>query len=224
MKPSTMLFDSLSVISLLGKIKKLPESASPAELVDIAMECPAIQPQQITSEFLELAELAKKQQCKYLLEIGTYRGGTLFVFSQIAAANATVISVDFSTTLIGHFYRAGQEPLLRKFIRKGQSLFLLRKDSHKPETLASIEQALQGHKLDFLFIDGDHRYEGVRQDFEMYSPLVRSGGLLAFHDIAKSGGVEEVYKFWDEVKRSYVHKEFIHQTGKGAMGIGVLWL
>jgi len=104
MKPSTMLFDSLSVISLLGKIKKLPESASPAELVDIAMECPAIQPQQITSEFLELAELAKKQQCKYLLEIGTYRGGTLFVFSQIAAANATVISVDFSTTLIGHFY------------------------------------------------------------------------------------------------------------------------
>jgi hypothetical protein len=33
-----------------------------------------------------------------------------------------------------------------------------------------------------LFIDGDHRYEGVRRDFEMYSPLVGAGGLIAFHD------------------------------------------
>jgi hypothetical protein len=34
-----------------------------------------------------------------------------------------------------------------------------------------------------LFIDGDHTYEGVRRDFEMYSPLVRKGGIIAFHDI-----------------------------------------
>jgi len=36
---------------------------------------------------------------------------------------------------------------------------------------------------DFLFIDGDHTYEGVEGDFEMYSPLVRRGGIIAFHDI-----------------------------------------
>jgi predicted O-methyltransferase YrrM len=102
-------------------------------------------------------------------------------------------------------------------------LFLLRKDSHRPETLAGIKEALQGKKLDLLFIDGDHRYEGVRRDFEMYSPLVRSGGLLAFHDIAQSGELE-VCKFWDEVKQKYTYKEIIHQSGKGAAGIGVLWL
>jgi predicted O-methyltransferase YrrM len=38
-------------------------------------------------------------------------------------------------------------------------------------------------RLDFLFIDGDHTYEGVKQDFEMYTPLVRKGGLVAMHDI-----------------------------------------
>lgn len=37
--------------------------------------------------------------------------------------------------------------------------------------------------MDFLFIDGDHAYEGVKADFEMYSPLVRKGGLVALHDI-----------------------------------------
>jgi predicted O-methyltransferase YrrM len=223
MKPSTVFRGSLSIISLLGKIKKIQEEVTPAELVDIALGCPAIQPQQLSYEFVELAKLVKKQQCKFMLEIGTYRGGTLFVFSQLAEKDAKIISIDFSMTFLGNFYRAGQWPLFRKFIRKGQSLFLLRKDSHKPETLASIERVLQGHKLDFLFIDGDHTYQGVRKDFEMYSPLVRSGGLVAFHDITPSGE-KEVYKFWDEVKSSYTYKEFIHRTGKDAMGIGVLWI
>jgi predicted O-methyltransferase YrrM len=127
-------------------------------------------------------------------------------------------------TFIGHFYRATQGPFLRKVVRKGQSLFLLRKDSHKPQTLASINEILQGYKLDFLFIDGDHSYEGVKKDFEMYSPLVRSGGLIAFHDITPCGPPKEVFKYWEEVKESYVHKELIHKTGQGAMGIGVVWV
>lgn len=33
-----------------------------------------------------------------------------------------------------------------------------------------------------LFIDGDHSYEGVKLDFEMWSPFVIDGGLVAFHD------------------------------------------
>jgi cephalosporin hydroxylase len=223
MKPSTVFRGSLSIISLLEKIRRIQEQTTPAELVDIALGCPAIKPQQLPSEFVELAKLVKEQQCKYMLEIGTYRGGTLFVFSQIADKDATIISVDYSTTFLGTFYRAGQWPLFRKLIRKGQSLFLLRKNSHKPDTLTSIECVLQGHKLDFLFIDGDHTYQGVRMDFEMYSPLVRSGGLIAFHDIAHLEGLG-VYKLWEEIKNSYTYKEFIHQTGKKAMGIGVLWL
>jgi predicted O-methyltransferase YrrM len=101
---------------------------------------------------------------------------------------------------------------------------LLRKDSHQPETLSGIHEILQGHKLDFLFIDGDHSYEGVRKDFEMYSPLVRGSGLVAFHDITPCPPPKEVFKFWNEVKGSYVHKEFIHHTGKGSKGIGALWV
>jgi predicted O-methyltransferase YrrM len=49
--------------------------------------------------------------------------------------------------------------------------------------LRKIEGILKGRKVDFLFIDADHSYEGVKKDFEMYSPLVRKGGIIAFHDI-----------------------------------------
>lgn len=37
-------------------------------------------------------------------------------------------------------------------------------------------------KVDVLFIDGDHSYESVLCDFLLYYPLVRSGGIIAFHD------------------------------------------
>jgi predicted O-methyltransferase YrrM len=216
--------DSLSIVFLFGKWKRTQKPPTPADLVDIALECPAIRPVQKRSEFLGLATLVNELQCKYVLEIGTYKGGTLFVFSQVAAANATVISVDFPTTLYGKLYRAWQELLFRRLTRKGQSLFFLRKDSHKPETLAGIQDILQGHKLDFLFIDGDHSYEGVREDFKMYAPLVRDGGLIAFHDITPCPPPKESFKFWAEVKQSYNHREFIHQTSEDAMGIGVLWI
>jgi predicted O-methyltransferase YrrM len=36
--------------------------------------------------------------------------------------------------------------------------------------------------LDFLFIDGDHRYEGVLRDFNEWTPLLKVGGILAMHD------------------------------------------
>ena len=40
------------------------------------------------------------------------------------------------------------------------------------------------HSLDFLFIDGDHSYESVKQDFLLYSKLLKKGSLLIFHDYA----------------------------------------
>ena len=51
-------FRSLSSVPpLLRTIDNIPETASPAELVDISMGCPAIQSQQIRSEFVELAKM-----------------------------------------------------------------------------------------------------------------------------------------------------------------------
>jgi predicted O-methyltransferase YrrM len=211
-----------SVPPLLRTIENIPETASPADLVDISMNCPAIQSQQIRSEFLELAKMVKEQNCKYIMEIGTYRGGTLFVFSQLADSRATIISLDFHFSFLGKVYGALQKPLLRKFVRNGKSLYLLRQNSHLPGTIKVVRDILGGHDLDFLFIDGDHSYDGVREDFMMYSPLVREGGLIAFHDVAESGGSREVNRLWEELKPHYRHRELIHQTGGGAMGIGVL--
>ncbi|HVQ40327.1 MAG TPA: class I SAM-dependent methyltransferase, partial [Pyrinomonadaceae bacterium] len=36
--------------------------------------------------------------------------------------------------------------------------------------------------VDFLFIDGDHSYEGCLRDWREWSPFVNLGGIVAFHD------------------------------------------
>lgn len=41
---------------------------------------------------------------------------------------------------------------------------------------------LQDIKIDFLFIDGDHSYEGVKKDFELYSKLLTEHGVIVIHD------------------------------------------
>jgi len=85
---------------------------------------------------------------------------------------------------------------------------------------------LGGEELDFLFIDGDHTYEGVRRDFEMYSPLVRGGGAVAFHDIVPGPpeNVGGVPKFWSEVRNRFKHLEIVKDWSQGGYGIGVLFL
>ncbi len=36
--------------------------------------------------------------------------------------------------------------------------------------------------VDLLFIDGDHSYEGCREDWDVWHPHIRVGGMIAFHD------------------------------------------
>lgn len=48
------------------------------------------------------------------------------------------------------------------------------------------------NQIDFLFIDGDHNYEGVKVDWDLYKPLLRDGSLIAFHDTGWAEGVQKV--------------------------------
>ena len=38
------------------------------------------------------------------------------------------------------------------------------------------------HSVDFVFVDGAHDYEGVRDDIRYWLPTVKPGGIIAFHD------------------------------------------
>ncbi|MEM1858754.1 MAG: class I SAM-dependent methyltransferase, partial [Desulfurococcaceae archaeon] len=160
------------------------------------------------------------------LEIGTANGGTLFLFCQIAELDATIISIDLPGGPFGGGYPEWRVPLYKSFAKERQRVHLIRADSHDPKTLGIVKRILGDRKLDFLFIDGDHTYEGVKRDFEMYSPLVRKGGIIAFHDIVPgpSENVGGVPMFWSEIKRSFTYNEIVKDWRQGGYGIGVIYV
>lgn len=185
-----------------------------------------VRPSQVRQEIRALSELVARRQPKCVIEIGTNNGGTLFLWTQLAHKNATVISVDLPGGAFGGGYPTWRIPLYNAFRRENQSLYLIRGDSHELATRERVLQHLGELKVDFLFIDGDHTYEGVKHDFELFSPLVRPGGIIAFHDIlphpVESGC--EVDRFWGEVKEHFQHEELIHDAAQGWAGIGVLFV
>lgn len=184
-----------------------------------------IEPRQNPVEIEALYDKVCELDAKCVVEIGTARGGTLYLWLQAALKNATVISVDLPGGEFGGAYPACRVPFYKSFARNGQKLHLLREDSHQAKTLDSVKKLLADQPIDFLFIDGDHTYEGVKADFEMYGPLVRPGGLIAFHDTQPRPAFPdiEVYRYWDELKKKYDTTDFIGPEGSGKIiGIGLL--
>ncbi len=121
-------------------------------------------------------------------------------------------------------YPVWREELYRSFARERQQIEIVRADSHAPATLEKVRHLLGDRKLDLLFIDGDHSYNGVKKDFEMYSTLVAPDGVIGFHDIVDGpetyvGGVP---KFWRELKASRPHIEIVNDWKQGGWGIGLL--
>ena len=216
----------LYILSSKFKIKKRGQNYSLNSLVDFTFHLNNgyILPFQKESEILQLLKYLKVKKPKIILEIGTASGGTLFLFTRIASNDATIISIDLPKGEYGGGYSKKREYLYRSFNLAHQKLFLLRCDSHDNQTLLKVKGILNKRKIDFLFIDGDHSYQGVKKDFEMYSPLVNKDGLIAFHDIVMHHKYKtvDVVKFWNEIKVKFNHEEIIDDVDQGMFGIGLL--
>jgi predicted O-methyltransferase YrrM len=59
-------------------------------------------------------------------------------------------------------------------------------------------------KYQYIYIDGDHSYQGVKLDYKLFYSKLEKGGLMSFHDIVATGelagGLYGVNKFWRELK------------------------
>jgi cephalosporin hydroxylase len=183
---------------------------------------------QIASEIAGLMRILEADPPQTILEIGTASGGTLFLLTRVASPDALVVSVDLPQGGFGGGYPVWRSRLYRSFARERQRVELVRGNSHAEVTQDRIRRLLDGRRLDLLFVDGDHTYDGVTHDFDDYAPLVRTGGLIAFHDIVpggpgKHGDPGGVPRFWQEVKASHGHAtELVEDWEWGSCGIGLL--
>jgi predicted O-methyltransferase YrrM len=195
--------------------------------VDLVLASQYFCPDQRKAEITKLLELLRTQPPRLIAEIGGRIGGSLALFAHVAARDARILSIDLE-------YKPGQKEALGAFAREAQRITCVAADSHSPQTLAFVQDWLGGQQLDFLLIDGDHSLQGVKSDYQMYSPLVRQGGIIAFHDIVPdartrhgivtASDVGEVPTFWRALKgEGLIVDEFVEDWNQDGFGIGVVF-
>ncbi len=226
-----------TTLKKIGRLIRLPLNASYAnkrlaeyhskprnleEVLDWAMTFGGggymrVKTQQIRSEITRLAEAVRELKPKTILEIGTASGGTSLIWSTLATERVITCDIQDMTH---------QTKLFSRFPPPGSNckVSLLSGNSHDPGFKTRVANELKGDKVDFLFIDGDHTERGVTQDYLDYREFVRSGGLIAFHDIVENQPLvtNQVYHLWKHLNNSPFATEFVDNPDQCGFGIGIL--
>lgn len=131
--------------------------------------------QQVKKELWDFLELLLHKNVKKILQIGLgHYGSTQFCLSLICDE---VLTVEFDPKNLRAY--TDRELLYNQNIEK----FVLG-DSTSTEVLNQVKKF---GEFDCVFIDGNHSYEFVKKDYENYSKLIKTGGVIAFHDAFGEG-------------------------------------
>ncbi len=187
-------------------------------------ECP-VELYQNMGEFSELLKLYEEAKPRNVLEIGSMYGGTLWYWIQKATAETKIISVDVT---VGPWDARHEDVLKAKKLwpgwakEKGVELVAIDGSSQDWNVMRRVLNEFAG-PIDFAFIDGDHNYEAVIQDYKTVRMLMGRRGIIAFHDVDLVGW--PVRQAWRDMKKEIAPEKLREIIEKpGDKGIGVVFL
>jgi predicted O-methyltransferase YrrM len=133
---------------------------------------------QSRTEIKEFAQVLEKMDKRDIaLETGVFYGGTFFFwklfFDHVIGIDINPKSCEFVGRKLKDY---GCDPAKHNLVCG---------DAHNVETEDKIKEILQGRKVDLLFIDGSHSCRSILNEFLCYGAHVRSGGIIAIHDVGQ---------------------------------------
>lgn len=120
--------------------------------------------------FKWMLDYATRTNPKIILEIGTGKGVACLFYDELVDHDGLIITINISD----------QIDMDTGDIKSEWHRLVM--DSSTPEALETVKGILGDRQVDFLFIDGEHTDDYFKRDYNNYWPLVRSGGVAAFHD------------------------------------------
>lgn len=156
--------------------------------------------QQVRAEIEDFIDvLLRSKKRGSVLEIGLgYFGSTHLLWRLLFNR---VITIEKSHERIREFGKNTHNFYKKWVLDDKKSSFIIGM-SYEPGIVKKTYDFVKGG-IDLLFIDADHKYESVSTDWLLYSPLVKNGGIVAFHDSAAS------------IEGYYGAPKFINRLSKG---------
>ncbi len=120
-----------------------------------------------------------------IVEIGSW-GAKSLTYMTLAALNNGFNNRIYS---IDPFLTSKDEPngMYDTFISNLKKNNILDKITHLKEKSQIVGKTFSD-KIEFIFIDGFHKYEAVKQDVELFYPKVVLNGYMAIHDVGTYQG------------------------------------
>ncbi len=180
-------------------------------------------PSQNAFELRSFIDLLLARQVRRYLEIGARHGDTFFEVMMSLPKGSKGVAIDLPGGMWGtNKSRGALEDACNDLRRRGYDASCHFGDSRAP----GIRQlAMINGPYDAILIDGDHRYAGVKADWENYGTMAP---LVAFHDIVGwdqaekvHGNKVEVPTLWAELRGGHDHVEIVDSGS--AMGIGCIF-
>jgi len=147
---------------------------------------------------------AAGEQLDYYAEIGACSGGTTFAINKFLNFKELLIIDDGGAQ--SEYYINDRDDQLR-----GKNLGTIPRieiiGSSAEQRVINLARHIASKQLyDVLFIDGDHSYDGVKNDTIHYTPMVRSGGYVIFHD---TNHVKDIMNWLEEIPSAAPNLEFV---------------
>jgi predicted O-methyltransferase YrrM len=126
-----------------------------------------------------LAGFVRGKRC--VVEVGVFEGATSRMICREMDPKGKLYLVDpfFPTVRV--------ERLLNLSFSRQVATRAVRPWQSQVEFVRETSDVAAGHlplqqKADFIFIDAVHEYSYVKQDFEVWTPMLAQGAVMAFHD------------------------------------------
>src|SRR6266487_4841696 len=136
--------------SAVSLVLRLRFQSTPEAVATFVLSHDLIKPLQVPSELHHFANIIAALRPEKVMEIGTFKGGTLCVLCRLSSPTADIISVDLPSGKFGGGYSAMRSFLYRSCCKYSQAMHLIRGDSHSNEILTRVKSITQS--LDILLL------------------------------------------------------------------------
>lgn len=110
------------------------------------------------------------------LEIGSFEGASA-VWLMDHRPKLTLACVDIFGPAFDDVTGEYEQRFERNVAEYGKRIIKL-----KGKSTDVLPKLVQAKRFDFIYIDGDHSYEGAKADAELAYPLLKKGGVMIFDD------------------------------------------
>lgn len=149
-----------------------------------------------SEEYVACVELLKKENITDgFIEIGSAWGASFHLWASIIPGIKISIDMIYDELAVWDHRNA-------IWNNHFDDVYSLYGNSHEQGTVDKVAELLKGQQVGFLYIDGDHRYEGCNADYQMYKHFVKPGGWIGIHDVL-CNHEPAVKRWWNDFKPTY---------------------